>query len=324
MNLDEFEVHEAIVHDLPHGGSDEDPRLTDAPIDLDDRLSGYFRTKIIKSLSLRGVAVVGDPDGDSAVRDAVATILGDPDALVAASQEIAGHLHEVQTGRNSAGLLTVVIGALDDVPCVCVLKLEREQGLRFNITTDDEGRNTVDLELLRELTLTEKTKVFKTAVFVCPEGGDGAAVEGRVADDQRGRQDGPGVAGFYLGEFLGCQLKENPAERTLAFAQAADRFFAERVADPHTQGSYQLAMLTELQSNALDLRPQSFARDHLKQPDRAPFMDAMRGARIDPTVAFAKDVELVRIDKLRIDFERHHARRLSWRDGSARGYPWGR
>lgn len=303
MNLDTFEVVAAAVHDVPHGGGDDDPRFTDAPIKLDDALRAYFRNKIVKSLGLRGVEVIADPDGPAAARDAVARVLADPNQLVFASQQVAQHLYDIQTGRNSAGLLTLVLGRLDGQPCVCVLKLEREQGLRFNITTDAQGRSTVDLELLRQLTLTDKTKVFKTSLLVCAAGGGAGDVRGRVSDDQRGRRDGVGVASFYLNAFLGCQLKESPAKQTMTFVQAAETFINDHVSNPHTQGSYQVAVLAEMQSNTMDLRPQDFAQAHLQPADQAPFMQTIRDAGMDPTAPFEKDISLVKVSKFRIDFE---------------------
>lgn len=303
MKLDTFEVVAAVVHDVPHGGSDDAPRLTDAPINLDDSLRAYFRTKIVSSLGLRGVEVVTDPDRPAVVREAVAAVIGDPAELVAASKRVAEHLHKTQTGRNSAGLLTMVLGKLDGKACICVLKLEREQGLRFNIETDAQGRNIVDLELLRELTLTDKTKVFKTSLLIGGSGPGAEGIVGRVSDDQRGRRDGIGVATFYLNAFLGCQLKESPAKQTLAFVTGAESFINDHVTNPQTQGSYQVAVLAEMQSNTMDLRPQDFAQTHLQPADRAPFMRAMRDANLDPTVPFEKDTSLVKVSKFRIDFE---------------------
>ena len=76
MNLDSFQITSAVVHDIPHGGDQDQPLvLTDAPITLDDALSAYFRKKIIKSLGLRGLEVVVDRDGAACVRDAVAEVL---------------------------------------------------------------------------------------------------------------------------------------------------------------------------------------------------------------------------------------------------------
>jgi hypothetical protein len=287
MNLDTFEVIDAVIHDVPQGGSGEPVRLTDAPIDLDPA---------------RGVEVIVDPDGAACVREAVRAIIADASEIVAASQRVAEHLDDVQTGRNSAGLLTVILGTLDRQPCVAVLKLEREQGLRFNIQTDAQGRNTVDLELLRELTLTDKTKVFKTSLFQLETPGDPASLVGRVADDQRDRYDGIGVANFYLAKFLGCQLKASPAKTTLTFVQTLQSFINDHVANPETKGRYQIAMLAEMQSNTMDLRPRDFAQGNLDPGHDSEFLQAIRDLGMDPTVAFEKDTSLVKVQGFKISF----------------------
>jgi hypothetical protein len=99
VNLESFQISEAIVHDVPRGGDEEQaPILTDAPIALDGPLRAYFRRKILKSLGLRGLEVVVDPDGDACVRDGVAEIVADRNKLVPVSRRIAEHLHAVQTG----------------------------------------------------------------------------------------------------------------------------------------------------------------------------------------------------------------------------------
>ncbi len=304
MNLDSFQIVSAVVHDVPRGGTeDEGVVLTDAPIALDDPLRAYFRRKIIQSIGLRGLDVVVDPDGASCVRAAVAEILTDDSQLVAASQRVAEHLDAVQTGRNSAGLLTIVLGEIDGRRCVSVLKLEREQGLRFHIGTDDQGHRVVDLELLRELTLTDKTKVFKTSIFIVNDIADAHSMQGRVADDQRGRDDGVGVAVFYLSTFLGCQLKTSPEKVTLDFVNAAEKFFNDHVVNAERRGRYQVALLAQMQDNNRDVRPRTFAEGHLDVEDRVPFTAAIRDAGINPTVAFQKDTSLVKIKGFRMVFE---------------------
>ena len=176
---------------------------------------------------------------------------------------IAEHLHSVQSGRNSSGLLTVLLGRTDVGDCVSVLKLEREEGLRFKIDTDPSGRRTVDLELLKELTLTNKTKVFKTSLLMLASPDDPRSMYGRVSDDQRGRDDGVGVATFYLATFLGCQLKANPEKVTLDFVQTSERFFNETITNPEKTGRYQVALLAAMQDNKMDIRPGDFAANNL-------------------------------------------------------------
>jgi len=304
VNLDTFQLTAAVVHDMPRGGDEhESPVLTDAPIALDDVLRAYFRKKIITSLGLRGLDVVVDPDGPTCVRDGVAEILGDHDRLVEASRTMAEHLHEIQTGRNSAGLLTIVLGSIDDQPCLSVLKLEREQGLRFHIDVDEQGRNVVDLELLRELTLTDKTKVFKTSLLMLDDTGEAATMHGRVSDDQRGRDDGVGVAAFYLSTFLGCQLRTSPEKATLDFVRAAKGYFNEHVANPEKRGKYQVALLAKMQDNTRDVRPRDFADASLDVADRAPFSAAVRNAGLDPRIAFEKDTSLVKVNGFKMTFD---------------------
>jgi hypothetical protein len=303
VNLDSFEITSAVVHDVPQGGrEDEQPVLTDAPITLDAALATYFRSKIIKSLG-RGVEVVVDPDGSPCVRDAVSGILADPDRLVELSRTVAEHLHAVQSGRNSSGLLTVLLGQTDAGACVSVLKLEREEGLRFKIDTDQSGRKTVDLELLRELTLTNKTKVFKTSLLMLGPAGDPRSMFGRVSDDQRGRDDGIGVATFYLATFLRCQLKANPEKVTLDFVQASERFFNDQITNPEKKGRYQVALLAAMQDNNMDVLPSGFAATNLEAVDRSPYAQALREAGLDPIVPFQKDTSLVKIEGFRMQFD---------------------
>jgi hypothetical protein len=162
MDLATFAIAEVMIHDIPRGNNpDEELVLTDDPITLNDDLRRYFRRKIISSLEDRGVKVVADANEDDSVRREVATVIADPKNLAQSSRLIAGRLDEVQSGRNPAGLLAVASGTIDGKACTAVLKLEREQGLRFRIKTINH-RRVVDLEFLRDLTLTDKTKVFKT------------------------------------------------------------------------------------------------------------------------------------------------------------------
>ena len=256
MNLNTFSIQDVMIHDVPRGNDDEEELvLTDDPITLDEDLRRYFCRKIVGSLEERGVEVISDPNEDPTVRTAVARIVGDPKELAEASRAIAERLNEVQTGRNPPGLLAVACGTVDGKPCASVLKLEREQGLRFRINTVDQ-RRVVDLEYLRDLTLTDKTKVFKTSLFLV--GGKSKViasnVSGRVSDDQRGTNTAAGVATFFLNTFLGCRLRESPEKTTLAFVTATDTFINGDVTDPERRGKYQVALLATMQSQTTEVR----------------------------------------------------------------------
>jgi hypothetical protein len=294
-----------MIHDVPRGNDpDEHTILTDVPIQLDDDLRLYFRRKIVDSLTERGVEVVADTDEDDTVRQALVRVLADPAELVAVSRDIATRLDDVQTGRNPAGLLAVIVGTVDAKPCVSVLKLEREQGLRFRIQTV-EGRTIVDLEHLRDLTLTDKTKVFKTSLFAVMGKAKPKAdsIFGHVSDDQRGSETTAGVANFFLGTFLGCRLRDSPERATFAFVQGVDAFVNNDVVNAEKRGRYQVALLASMQDNSVEVRPRSFANAHIDNTDRPALFERLREAGVDPDTTFPKDISLVKVRGFRMTFD---------------------
>lgn len=301
-SLDHLEVAWAVVHYVPTERDDPDGSLllTDEAIDLRDGLDGYFREKIVDRLKAKGLEIVRDPDRDDCVPTAVAGVQDGSVSLVAASQQIARHLDAVQATKvNSSGLVAVVQGHIRGQGCLAILKLERERGVRFAINTVD-GRHTVDLELLRNLTLTDKTKVFKTALLTQPPRGD---VTGYVADDQRGLARGLRVADFFLSQFLGCKPKAPAARMTYDFVKATGEMINLDVDSPERKGRYQVALLAELQNAAADIRPADFARRHLEAEDRGPFLARVEAAGLDPQATFPKDLTDTRVARFRMTFK---------------------
>lgn len=303
MNVSTFAIDAVMVHDVPRGNDRDDQlTLTDEPIELDQDLDAYFRRKILVSLRERGLEVVADENEDDTVRTAVAGIIADPRRLVEDSRIIARRLDDVQTGRNPPGLLAVIAGTVDDKRCASVLKLEREQGLRFRIELV-HGRRVVDLEFLRNLTLTDKTKVFKTSVLTVESGRPRAgAIIGRASDDQRGTETATGVATFFLGTFLGCRLRDSPEKTTLEFVQAADGFINKVVRSSERRGRYQVALLATMQDQTAEIRPRTFAEEHLDPVDRPLFLERVREGGLDPERPFPKDTTLVRVAGFKMTF----------------------
>jgi hypothetical protein len=301
MEFGKLELTRAVVHYVPTS-SDEQLLLTEQAITLDPQLRDYFRDKVHASLTTRGLEVVTDPAEQQHVAEAVSAIIAAPERLVEASREIAGHLYGCQSGRNSAGLIAVLEGSAGATPVVAVVKLERERGLRF-VLSEVDGHQVVDLELLRNLTLTDKTRVFKTALLTCPPGEGPAATSGRVSDDQRGRAEGLPVANFFLATFLGCQPRVKAAKATLDFVRCANDSFNKQIASPEKRGRYQLALVAAIQAPTAELRPRTFAEENLEAVDRAPFLAAVQKAGLDPNSAFAKDLSLVKVEKFKLTFE---------------------
>lgn len=316
MNIDSLQIAELVVHNVPQRGDEfEDVTLTDAPIELDDELRRYFEDKTKFSLRERGLPIIADEHAAGIVRDGVAAIARDRDVLVASSQAFARHLHAIQNRRNPPGLLAVTSGAVDDDgEVVAILKLERERGLHFTITEVD-GRHVVDLEFLRRLTLTDKTRIFKTALLGVRDPEHALTMYGSASDDQRGR-DEVGVADFFLSTFLGCKLRTNPAKATRDFVLATQRFINDDVPSAERQANYLIAMQARLDDQVLDITPRAFAQAQLLPQDRPAFLERIVEQGLNPDEAFQKDTSLVKTAKFKVLFE-HGMVLLAARDDMA-------
>ena len=302
MNLDSFQITDLVIHDVPLPNEEGvDVILTDAPIDLDPDLRQYFRRKIIESLKKRGLDVVADPAETAVAREAVQAILSAEHELVPRSQELARHLFATQNKRNSEGLLAVATGTVNEGDVVSVLKLEREQGLRLQIIREDD-RTLADIEHLRNLTLTDKTKVFKTSILRLDTPTDELSLVGRVSDDQRGLRAGEGVANFFLSRFLGCRLSLNPEVATRDFVMAVENFI-NGLDDQERQAEYHLALLTTLQDQRLDVSPAAFAEANLHDRDLESYLAALEEVGLSPDVVFEKDLKLARAKGFKWYFE---------------------
>jgi hypothetical protein len=288
-----------IVHEVPYRLVDTEgvePNLSDAAPPLNAELKNYFRERIRGSLRRAAFDVLFDANSTSPMPELVGALLAGSQRLVSRSKKMAQHLNAVQTGANSGGLLVVATGSLEGTASVAVLKLEKEQGVRVREATVS-GKHTLSLQHIRELMLTERTRVFKAGLFWQ----DGDVVVGLVSDNQI---PGSAVADFFLRKFLGCTLRMAPDVITRRFVDATESFINDDVLDPSRKARYQIALLSEV-SRAVDrVQPRNFAIEHLEVEDQDRYLDALRNWEI-PIRAFPKNLELVksRIQKMRLDFE---------------------
>lgn len=270
-DLASFFVDELILHEVPQRvqGGGAGPILSDVPSTLTDDLRGYFREKILQSLD-QAVRVVRDPTITTPVPDELLSQFQTGASMVGPSQSMARHLYSAQTRVNTAGLLILVRGTLDGQSVAVVLKLEKEGAVRVR-RQHVSGGQTYQIQHLDDLTLHNRTRVFKTGFF--PRFERVPRLGGWVADEQRGYSAPHDVAAFFLSTFLGCKLAEDPQVVTRRFYEAAQRFINERVTAPESKAAYELALMAEMQSQAAQFDPRRFASRHLKGGDAKRFLD---------------------------------------------------
>ncbi|MHB1850142.1 MAG: nucleoid-associated protein [Acidimicrobiales bacterium] len=298
-DLGRLRVKRVIVHEVPYHlatSTSVQPVLSEVESPLDQEVRNFFRERIAGSLGSSAYDVEFDGSTTSPLpRLVLDGLSAKTTTFVEMSQEMARHLYLCQKGNSPEGLLTVCEVDVAGHRGLAVLKLEREQGARVELAVTPGGR-TFSVQHLRDLMLTERTKVFKVGLFV-QIGSDLASIDGAVCDTQKS-YDGT-VAHFFLEQFLGCRLRERPELTTKRFFEATERFINEEVAEPEKKAQYQVALLAELNGTRDKVSVRAFANNNFAVEDRQAFMDEMDQAQV-PKTSFDKDTHLVRAHLRRI------------------------
>ncbi|MGA9920605.1 MAG: nucleoid-associated protein, partial [Candidatus Dormiibacterota bacterium] len=195
-------IHEVPLHSAGHTAGGPIMSEVESPLEADVRT--FLRDRIVGSLASAAYEVEVKADSTSPVPGLVIdNLTSSSTGFVAMSQEMANHLYLCQKGSNPGGLLTVCETSLADRRGLAILKLEKEEGARI-FQQQISGGRTFRVEHLRELMLTDTTRVYKVGLFV-QTGDKRGSIDGLVCDKQRLYNGG--VAHFFLEQFLGCRLK---------------------------------------------------------------------------------------------------------------------
>ena len=285
MNIGTLQIKDAIIHEITDRvlapPSPPELVLSNALSALDDDLRSYFQARIADSLSLAAFAVVADPARTSPTPALVHQHLtSDGTDFVEVSKAMARHLFQAQQNVNSSpGLLVVSSGTLDSGRCLAVLKLKKQEGMNLE-RIGTLGAETYSVEHLRRLMLTNDTRVFKVALF---EGASVTAVDdvhALVSDKQRFSSPEKRMADFFLRDFLGCRLRDDPAQATSNYFVRVEKFLNELIASPEKRARYHRALLTDLTSQSDSIVPCAFANEHLGEEDRHAFIDYLQAANV--------------------------------------------
>lgn len=298
-----LEVVKVIIHDVPNVRDGSIPVLSEIESPLTDRVTSYFVRKIKQSLE-KASRVVFNLESASPVPELVRSYLSSPDGrVISPSQKAARHLHACQKGNIDPGLLAVVVGTVDKMPYLALMKLEREQGVNLE-QQEHEGKTTFNLEHLPNLMLGENTKLFKIGLFY-PDVSISDGVAGLVCDHQKGFSPAGSVAQFWLEGYLGSRRRESPEATTERTFHAIERFINERVDSDEHKARYEMALMTEMVSSSPQFSPIDFITNHVVGPDRRALRESLKeqGISLQP---FRKDAALIapRLRHIRINFER--------------------
>ena len=297
-----------IAHEVPSrkkGSTGSQVIHSEVESPLNTALRNYFRERILRSLSSAGYEVTFLPSSPSPVPTLLFDHLqGSTGDFITTSQRIADHLYISQTGVNSSGLLCLAEVAIGAIPGLVLLKLDKEAAVQIEQVTL-HGDFTYDLQHVRNLILTQRTKVFKAGIFVLPPNTtDLLEVPGTVSDNQRAYAPSTEVADFFLTQFLGCKLVASPEVTTKKFFNATEEFISNYVPDSELKARYETALLAELNSEDRTVSPMEFAERNLRLEDRQLYRTCLLESEID-FKPFDKDSQLIktRLRRVSVDFE---------------------
>ena len=296
IDLGLLTIDGAVFHQVPtrpkpgDDGEHVEPVLSTVESSLDGRLEFFLRDRLIRTLDEAAQPVCVDEDIASPTPGLVQSALGD-----GAAADIVGPFHilpalllEVQAHNSPRGLLAVLRGACGGDRVLVLVKVEQERGLSFE-TFEEDGQIRVEVVIEDGLVFTDKTEVFKAAMFWLEDG----ELLGYVTDDQTGSIYRGPSSKYWLNDFLGCRYSVEEDVLTRAWIKGTERLIKSDLRDPVERSNVIAAMAAELASNRRSIDPRRFIREQV--PTHA--QDAARQRLLNegaPVRQFVKSREVSR------------------------------
>lgn len=296
-------ISHTIVHDVPKhkkGESTSQIEYSEKESDLKAELKLFFKDKVSEAITTKGFKVLFDSAATSPVPDLIKRLISEKrSTVVDSSKIISKHLFDIQTGWNPAGIVVIIKGEVSQKKVLVIMKLERDEGARLK---KNQKAHYIDIESVRDLMLTKKTKLYKVGLFFNRDEFS-ADFDGFVCDNQMSTESTKAVARFFLEQFLGCQLYDDTRKLTQDFFEATKEYIL-RVEDPIKRAKYYEHLLSYMNRPVRMIDPRDFAINHFEQGDRQSYEDHL--GRLNVLIGpFEKDTELINshITKMMIDFE---------------------
>lgn len=268
IDLQTIAISNVIVHDLPKHKKDDStiaPNCSKNESKLSDGLRLFFKDKVVNALgSDKSFKICYDTENESPVGSIVDEMLtSNCSDLVESSTSIAKHLFGIQVGNNASGILVVIFGKLSSQNICILLKLERDKGAQLKLNPQTES---YDIEEVQDLMLTQKTKIYKVALFILRKDFK-VKFDGLIMDYQIDVKQKKEIVTYFIEKFLGCKAFEDPKVTTQKFFNYT-RAFIGTVDDELTKAKYLQDLNSYMQKNSQVINPQEFADDYLKSPHK--------------------------------------------------------
>jgi len=285
-------IRRVIFHDVPrnpkHGPAE--PIMMDEETEVDPPRRGLLKAKLTRVIgSKRACPVCFDPDSSSPVPGHVRSYTRQHHGqgqFIPMSQNVARHLFEHQHGGISSGLLCAIDVVSGGLAGLVLMKLEREEGARLELT-EREGKKAFAMSVLDNLVLTDGTRLFKTAMFLRAGIGEDD-FRAAVCDTQLNVSASEDMARFWL-RFLGCTFTVEPRVITQRFYDSALGFINDEVTNPVHKNDLYEHLHSQIKTERKTFSPKAFIEEYVPEEYQEPFRERLRSDKV-PLTNFAKDL----------------------------------
>ena len=292
-HLSELDISRTVFHDIPNkqvrrGATLE---LSDVETVLDVTNRNLLRGKLVGGLRSYGYPIVVDTSIQSPVPPIVdRNLSGAGQDFVGASRYIAQFLYDKQPPSSLSGVLVMAECRLQSHRALALIKLEQVAG---SIPTPhvDRGLRRLDLEYASKVVLTEKVRVLKAGLFVS-EGAGINGISGLVVDAQIRDRQRRVAADYFLKQFLGFKLQDDPAQLTKKCFDVVSRWIDTCVEDIQDRFHYRTSLRSEMLRGVNTLNLEQFAIEYLELHHRSSFIGYMASEGV-PTHRFLKDLKRI-------------------------------
>lgn len=300
-----IEISKIIVHDIPkHKKGEEgiEPNCSEQESKLPDTLNKFFKDKVIQALSSdKSFKICFEPENTSPISWIMADFLkSDGSEIVKQSKLIAKQLFDIQVGYNAPGILVVIFGKINDFNTCIILKLEKDMGAQLTL---DPKTKSFNIEEVRDLMLTQKTKIFKVAMFLQREDLS-LNYDGLIMDYQIDIREKKEVTTWFIDKFLGCKAFEDPKITTQHFYNYT-RTYINTIDDQLEKAKYIQDLNSYVQKNTLTLSAKDFADDYLSTTERRDDYRNYLMTKKFQFTSFPKDISQInrQIKKITLTFD---------------------
>jgi len=305
IKLNTIKIEKVIVHSIPKHAKDKldvEPTYSELESTLSGGLKLFFKDKIIQALGSHKSFKICFNNGSESPVSYVCTemIAKSADGFVQHSKVLAKHLFEIQVGSNAAGILVCIYGTVNGHGTCFLLKLEMDKGMQLQL---DPKTNSYDIAEVENLMLTQKTKIFKVAMFVSRTDFK-AKYDGQIMDYQIDIKSKKEVSTWFMDKFLGCIAFEDPKITTQLFYNLT-RGYIETLEEPIDKAKYLQDLNSYVQKNNNTLSAEEFANDYLLETDQKSGYAAFLKSKDFTLSSFLKDNTQIenQVKRIMVTFE---------------------